>query len=106
MRSKMLVILIIVGVLALTLSACQPQTVVGTEEVVVTATPEPAGAVTFSQMVAEAMVEVPGISPEEAHRRMEEDPRTLVIDPRDAAHHGYHSRGDEHILRRVDLYGG
>jgi rhodanese-related sulfurtransferase len=31
------------------------------------------------------MAEVPVISPEEAHRRMEEDPRTLVIDPRDAA---------------------
>ena len=65
---------------------------------------------TFNQMVAEAMAEVPVISPEEAHRRMEEDPRTLVIDPRDAAeipaHHGYHSRGDERILRRVDLYGG
>jgi rhodanese-related sulfurtransferase len=36
-------------------------------------------------MVGEAMAEVPGISPEEAHRQMEEDPRTLVIDPRDAA---------------------
>ncbi len=89
MRSKMLVILAIVGVLALTLSACGEKEVVVTrvvkEEVVVTATPEPAGAVTFSQMVGEAMAEVPGISPEEAHRRMEEDPRTLVIDPRDAA---------------------
>ncbi|MCZ7545957.1 MAG: rhodanese-like domain-containing protein [Anaerolineae bacterium] len=40
---------------------------------------------TFSQMVAEAMAEVPVISPEEAHRRMQQDPRTLVIDPRDAA---------------------
>jgi len=40
---------------------------------------------TFDQMVAEAMTEVPVISPEEARRRMQEDPRTLVIDPRDAA---------------------
>ena len=57
-------------------------------EVVVTATPEPGGtamAKTFNQIVAEAMAEVPVISPQEAHRRMQEDPRTLVIDPRDAA---------------------
>ena len=40
---------------------------------------------TFNQMVVEAMAEVPVISPVEAHRRMQEDPRTLVIDPRDAA---------------------
>ena len=40
---------------------------------------------TFNQMVAEAMAEVPVISPAEAHRRMQEDPKTLVIDPRDAA---------------------
>jgi len=40
---------------------------------------------TFNQMVTEAMAEVPVISPAEAHRRMQEDPRTLVIDPRDAA---------------------
>ena len=88
MRSEILVILTIAGVLALTLSACQPQTVVVTEEVVVTATLEPEGtamAKTFNQMVAEAMAEVPVISPEEANRRMQEDPRTLVIDPRDAA---------------------
>ncbi len=78
MRSKMLVILIIVSVLALSLSAC------GKEDVI-TATPEPVGPVTFNQMVGEAMTEVPGISPEEAHKRMEEDPKTLVIDPRDAA---------------------
>ena len=78
MRSKMLVIMIIGSVIALSLSACG-------EEVVITTTPEPVGPVTFSQMVVEAMAEVPGISPEEAHRRMEEDPRTLVIDPRDAA---------------------
>ncbi len=40
---------------------------------------------TFNQMVAEAMTEVPVVNPAEAHRRMQEDPRTLVIDPRDAA---------------------
>ena len=40
---------------------------------------------TFNQMVTAAMAEVPVISPAEAHRRMQEDPRTLVIDPRDAA---------------------
>ena len=39
---------------------------------------------TFNQMVTEAMAEVPVISPTEAHRRMKEDPRTLVIDPREA----------------------
>jgi len=95
-----------VSVLALSLSACGPTaapqvvketvviekevevTRVVKEEVVVTATPEPGGTVmakTFNQMVAEAMAEVPVISPAEAHRRMQEDPRTLVIDPRDAA---------------------
>lgn len=40
---------------------------------------------TFVQMVTEALAEVPVISPAEAHRRMQQDPRTLVIDPRDAA---------------------
>jgi len=40
---------------------------------------------TFSQMVAAAMAEVPVVNPAEAHQRMQEDPRTLVIDPRDAA---------------------
>jgi rhodanese-related sulfurtransferase len=40
---------------------------------------------TFMQMVGEAMAEVPVISPAEANRRMQEDPRTLVIDARDAA---------------------
>jgi rhodanese-related sulfurtransferase len=89
MRSKMLVILTIMSVLALTLSACGEEEVAvaqaGKEEVVVTATPEIVMAKTFNQMVAEAMAEVPGISPEEARRRKEADPRTLVIDPRDAA---------------------
>ena len=40
---------------------------------------------TFNQMVTAAMAEVPVVNPAEAHRRMQEDPRTLVIDPRDAA---------------------
>lgn len=91
MRSKMLVSLTVAGVLALTLSACSEMVVEVTpivKEVVVTATPEPAGTAmpkTFNQMVTEAMAEVPVISPEEAYQRMQEDPRTLVIDPRDAA---------------------
>jgi rhodanese-related sulfurtransferase len=40
---------------------------------------------TFNQMVTEAMAEVPVVNPAEAHQRIQEDPRTLVIDPRDAA---------------------
>ena len=40
---------------------------------------------TFALMVAEAMAEVPMISATEAHRRMQQEPRTLVIDVRDAA---------------------
>jgi rhodanese-related sulfurtransferase len=40
---------------------------------------------TFDQMVKEAMGEVPIISVAEAQRRMQQDPRTLVIDVRDAA---------------------
>ncbi len=40
---------------------------------------------TFNQMVAEAMAEIPIINPTEAHQRMQQEPRTLVIDPRDAA---------------------
>ena len=39
---------------------------------------------TFSQMVAEAMAEVPAIDLNEAHTRRQQDPQTLVIDPRDA----------------------
>jgi rhodanese-related sulfurtransferase len=84
-KFEMLVILVIVSTLALSLSACQPETVVVTEEVVVTATPEPIVAKTFTQMVTEAMAEVPAVSPEEAQRRMEKDSNVLVIDPRDAA---------------------
>ena len=40
---------------------------------------------TFNQMAAEALAEVPSISPEEAHRRMAADPKVLMIDVRDAA---------------------
>lgn len=40
---------------------------------------------TFNQMVDEAMLEVPVISAVEANQQMEENPGTLVIDPRDAA---------------------
>ena len=40
---------------------------------------------TFMQMAAEAQAVVPGISPEEARRRLEADPRTLIVDVRDAA---------------------
>ncbi len=40
---------------------------------------------TFNQMVTEAMAEVPVINPAEAHQRMQQEPMTLVIDPRDAA---------------------
>ena len=42
-------------------------------------------AITFNQMVAAATAEVPVINAAEAHRRIQEEPRTLVIDPRDAA---------------------
>jgi rhodanese-related sulfurtransferase len=40
---------------------------------------------TFMQMAAEAQAEVPEISPTEAQRRAREDPRTLIVDVRDAA---------------------
>jgi rhodanese-related sulfurtransferase len=40
---------------------------------------------TFNQMVDEALAEVPAISPTEARQRIQQDPRTLVIDVRDAA---------------------
>ena len=39
---------------------------------------------TFAQMKEEARKEVPVISPEEAHRRLQENPNTLVVDVRDA----------------------
>ena len=37
------------------------------------------------QMVAEAQAQIPGVGPEEARRRQEEDPSTLVVDVRDLA---------------------
>ncbi|MBL8160948.1 MAG: sulfurtransferase [Anaerolineae bacterium] len=40
---------------------------------------------TFGQMAAEALAQVPTISPAEAHKRLQQDPNTLVIDVRDAA---------------------
>jgi rhodanese-related sulfurtransferase len=40
---------------------------------------------TFGGMAAEALAEVPAISPAEAQRRLDSDPDTLVIDVRDAA---------------------
>ena len=40
---------------------------------------------TFNKMAEEAMAEVPVITAEEAHQRIEDNSETLVIDPRDAA---------------------
>jgi rhodanese-related sulfurtransferase len=40
---------------------------------------------TFNQMVNEAMGEVPTVSAAEARRRLQKDPRTLVVDVRDVA---------------------
>ena len=40
---------------------------------------------TFNQMVKEALAAVPAISPKEAQRRIQQNPRTLVIDVRDVA---------------------
>jgi rhodanese-related sulfurtransferase len=40
---------------------------------------------TFMQMVAEAQAVAPGVSAEEARRRADSDPRTLIVDVRDAA---------------------
>jgi rhodanese-related sulfurtransferase len=82
---KTLLILTIVSALAIALASCQPETEVITEEVVVTATPEPVVAKTFTSMVTEAMAEVPSISPEEAQQRLQQDPNVLVINPLDAA---------------------
>ncbi len=39
----------------------------------------------FMQMAQEAMAEVPGISPAEAQRRLQEDSNALLVDVRDAA---------------------
>jgi rhodanese-related sulfurtransferase len=38
---------------------------------------------TFGEMVGEATAAVPGVSAAELKRRMEQDPRTLVVDVRD-----------------------
>ena len=40
---------------------------------------------TFNQMAAEALAEVPTISPAETQQQMQQDPNTLVVDVRDAA---------------------
>ena len=40
---------------------------------------------TFMQMAQEAMADVPGISPAEAQRRLQEDSNALLVDVRDAA---------------------
>jgi rhodanese-related sulfurtransferase len=40
---------------------------------------------TFNQMVAEAMAVVPTVTPTDVRQQMQQDPRTLVIDVRDAA---------------------
>ncbi|MBL8161679.1 MAG: sulfurtransferase [Anaerolineae bacterium] len=40
---------------------------------------------TFEQMVAEALAQVPTVSPAEAHKRLQQDLHTLVIDVRDDA---------------------
>ena len=42
-------------------------------------------ALSFMQMAEEAMAEVDGISPEDAHRQLKEDSESLLIDVRDAA---------------------
>ncbi len=40
---------------------------------------------TFSQMVNEALAEVPTIKPKDAYQMMQTDPNTLVVDVRDPA---------------------
>ena len=40
---------------------------------------------TFMQMAAEAQAAVPAVSPDETQRWLQEDPRTLIVDVRDAA---------------------
>lgn len=39
----------------------------------------------FKQMAEEAMAQVPGISPDEAHQRLQQDSNALLVDVRDAA---------------------
>ena len=38
---------------------------------------------TFMQMASEAMADVPSVEPREAHRRLQEDPKALLVDVRD-----------------------
>jgi rhodanese-related sulfurtransferase len=38
---------------------------------------------TFMQMASEAVAAVPSVSPEEARRRLQDDPNTLLVDVRD-----------------------
>jgi rhodanese-related sulfurtransferase len=40
---------------------------------------------TFMQMAKEAMAQVPAVSPQDAHLRIKEDARTVVVDVRDAS---------------------
>jgi rhodanese-related sulfurtransferase len=44
-----------------------------------------AGTLTFRQMVSDAAAAVPALDPAGAKRRLESDPRTLVVDVRDPA---------------------
>ncbi len=51
----------------------------------VSARAEAAGTRSFPAMVEEAMKSVPVITAAEAYQRLQSDPNTLIIDPRDAA---------------------
>lgn len=48
---------------------------------------------TFMGMVAEAREEVPGVSPQDAQQRLQQDPNTLVIDVREPD-----GRGDTGVI--------
>ena len=85
MRGKVVFMFAVVSVLILSIPACKTEPTVITEVVVVTATPGPVKALTFGEMVDAAMASMEVISAEEAKRRIDEVPNTLVIDPRDAA---------------------
>jgi rhodanese-related sulfurtransferase len=49
------------------------------------AKPEAAGTLTFPAMVSAAQASVPVITAEEAYKRVQSNPNTLILDPRDAA---------------------
>jgi len=49
---------------------------------------------TFGQMVGEARQEVTAISPQEAQKRMQGDPKTLVVDVREPNDPSHQSAGD------------